>query len=145
VAYLSSVPLDPFVDHAMALDVIRSTPGLPGNMPEYVDLQMTRTYYYAWYDFLTPAGEWLVVQAPAPHHRSAFHSIIDNGHFWSASSNGPQCSAHQVSPNLIQTLAGQVTRADDGFDAIDGFYDPTNGTASKGMIIRTSAGVLTGQ
>ncbi len=145
VAYMSAPPLDPFVAHAMALDVVRSSPRLPADILDYLDLQMTRTYLYGWYDFQTPAGKWIPVVAPTARNTTSFSTIVGNGHYWSVSSYGPQRSAHQTSPNLIQTLAGKVALEDDGFDSIDGYYDPTNGTVSKGIIVRTSAGQISGE
>ena len=37
VAYLNSVPLDPFVDHSMALGIVRSNLAMPPNILDFLD------------------------------------------------------------------------------------------------------------
>jgi prepilin-type N-terminal cleavage/methylation domain-containing protein len=118
IAYLTSVPLDPFVDQTAALSILKLFPAMN---PNDFWLDGARTYSYQYYDFKNPGGQ-------------AAHPDIseEQGHKWSLSSPGPHRVTWAPGYSVLNVCQGNINQ----------LYDPTNGTISTGFIVRTTKGNL---
>ncbi len=117
VAYLSSIPLDPFIDKKGRYNLAKSV-WEPNN----------RVYEYNGNQSLPPLNT----------QTASLLSAAANGHRWQMFSQGPFKGARGpwVWVMLAYPGAGGVLPTN--------IYDPTNGTVSEGLIIRSSKGFFTG-
>ena len=119
IAYLSSIPEDPFMS------------SLPADVFNRKDLQIF-TY-----------NEFLGAKLPAMvAYDKARERCWVRGFQYAIQSVGP--SRVDNNPVINQMLGGPPGSGTSFDSAIGGIYDPTNGTASKGRIIRTNKGPGTG-
>jgi len=116
IAYSTSVPSDPFKDKGY---INSKTPGV--EMKE-----RSLTYFY---DSSRPMPNAAIITNGKD--RDGLFWMHTNGHSWYLASPGP--SRDSLS-GLIQTISGQIS------GSTNTLYDPTNGTTSRGYIVRTSQG-----
>jgi prepilin-type N-terminal cleavage/methylation domain-containing protein len=117
VAYLTSIPRDPFKPF-----------GFMGN-------SLKRDENYLEYQTITAPPIWT---STSLNHVSAKAA----GYLWYFSSPGPTMETQ--APWAVQMFAWEVVRDTKPEWAPTNVYDPTNGSVSQGLILRSSKGVYTG-
>jgi prepilin-type N-terminal cleavage/methylation domain-containing protein len=159
IAYITSVPQDPFY-------MARVIPASPRTgVASYVETDTEKAYDYFEYNYtfgwhmaapvgLLPAGfmannygkHWFPYQPANPSLPGyvpprGFYGPFQKGIMWSLSSSGPT----RKLPN-ISTFNWGINRIlaipdENAAIYVGGFYDPTNGTVSPGMIARSTRGI----
>lgn len=131
VAYISSFPEDPFVDKAGTFWQIEAD-------EDYGNLYSDQNRYYRYEDFVC---HWWADASTSPealgNTASAQARLL--GYNWAVGSPGPTRYDYI---NMVNALRGKITHSAAGRELPTYFpYDPTNGTLSEGLIVRTNQGV----
>jgi len=123
IAYITSIPNDPFIDKVGSVTI---TPGRPASPSLYQQ-------FYKYETFTTQSGF------------SNSKKINGRGFNWMTLSLGPARSTRAgLTISMTSTLLGKPGRTTGlgyypNYPGV--FYDPTNGTMSQGWLVRTNKGI----